>query len=371
MVQRTKPGHRAFLRYVVAIVLGALLIYQYAVPRTAPEQTNVGAGVSDPDGAAIESEVAVEGQAHLEKESTVLKSTPSTQEPDTSSAANEARLHVVIAHYEEDPFYIRTWLDDLRTVPYVKSLGLHVTIYTKGSSDPAQIRATTAAEEVIQLSNTGREGGTYLHHILKHYEDPPFFTLFTQAYLRQAQQEGSGAKAGHLVDWLLDRLNNKFDDSTGFLSLDRKHDICYCGHCMDIGQDFYHSKKDFYPLWPQLYALITGKVCHHKQPTIMSFNGHFIVSRKRILALPRHIYEYIQELVNASEDHWVHTEEEPKWFDKKKGKSIPSNPKFGHTLERLWHTLFACDSPDVVEDCDIEGLKVEGQGGCMCRDTGR
>ena len=361
MVQRSKPEHRRLFRYVIAVVLGALLIY--AVSRTVPEQTETGANLSQHHGTAIQGGVAIEGQTPLAEDSSVPEPNSSSPEPNTSSSVNKARLHVVIAHYEEDPFYIRTWLDDLRTLAYVKSLGLHITVYTKGSSNPAQIKATTAADEVVQLPNTGREGGTYLYHILKHFEDPPPFTLFTQAYLKKAQQEGSGAKAGHLVDWLLDRLKHKFDDSTGFMSLDRKHDICYCGHCVDI-------KKDFYPLWPQLYTLVTGKVCRQKQPTIMSFNGHFIVSRRRILALPRHMYEYLQELVDAPEDHWIHTEEEPKWFDKQKGKSNPSNPKFGHTLERLWHTLFACDSVDVVEDCEIDAMKAEGKGGCMCRDPG-
>ena len=209
--------------------------------------------------------------------------------------------------------------------------------------------------------NTGREGGTFLHHILEHYDHLPPFTLLTQAYLKKVQQECSGERAGHFTDWITDRLTNRFDNMTGFMSMDRKHDICYCGHCQDIN-------KDFYPLWPQLYSLITGGVCRHDQPTIMSFNGHFIVSRKRILARSRNVYAYLRWLVDAPEDHWVHTEKEPKWFEKKKGKSTPSNPKFGHTLERLWHTLFACDSPDVVEDCDIEGLKVEDKGGCMCRD---
>ena len=343
MVQRSPPGHRLCLRYAIAIVLGVLLIY--CLSQASQNRDVLNEDLSRHYGTATQEEVEISNIAQA-----------------TSPSAENAHLHVVIAHHEEDPFYIRTWLEDLRTVPYVSRLGLYVTIYTKGTMDPARILETTAAQEVIQLSNIGREGGTHLHHILKKYEDLPPFTLFTQAYLKKAQQEGYGGEAGHLTDWLMDRLNNKFDNSTGFMSLDRKHDLCYCGHCVDIN-------KDFYPLWPQFYTLITGRVCHQKEPTIMSFNAHFVVSRKRILARPRHVYKYLQELVDAPEDHWIHAEKEPKWFEKKKGKSIPSNPKFGHTVERLWHTLFACDSVDVVEDCDIEGMTAEGKGGCMCRDV--
>ena len=344
MVQTFQPIHRLCLRYVVAIALGFILIYYFSL--ASPHNDAREKGLSPHNGTAVQEEVELSRLAE-------------TQSP---SSGNGARLHVVVAHHEENPIFIRTWLDDLRSISHVKQHGLYVTIYTKGTMNPAQILETTAAQEVIQLSNIGREGGTHLHHILKIYEDPPPVTLFTQAYLKMAQHEGSGEKAGHLTDWLMDRLNNRFDNSTGFMSLDRKHDVCYCGHCLDMN-------SDYYPLWPQLHTLITGRVCHQGEPTIISFNAHFIVSRKRILNRPRSTYQYLQELVDAPEDHWVHAEELPRWFEEKKGKSVPDNPKFGHTLERLWHTLFACDTADVVEDCDVEGMKPEGKGGCMCRDV--
>lgn len=344
MVQEFVPTYRLGLRYGVAIVLGVIFLYYLSL--SLPVTDVRGHGLSQHNGTATQEEVE-------------LSISTGAQPP---SSADGAHLHVVVAHHEEDPVFIRTWLDDLRSVTYVKQHGLHVTIYTKGTMDPARILETTAAQEVIQLPNIGREGGTHLHHILKTYDHPPPFTLFTQAYLKKAQHEGSGETAGHLVDWLIDRLNNRFDRLTGFMSLDRKHDICYCGHCMDMD-------ADFYPLWPQFYTLITGRVCHQDEPTIISFNAHFIVSRQRILNRPKHIYQYLQELVDAPTDHWIHAEKLPGWFEQKKGKSVPSNPKFGHTLERLWHTLFACDNADVVEDCDIEGMQAEGDGGCMCRDV--
>lgn len=59
---------------------------------------------------------------------------------------------------------------------------------------------------------------------------------------------------------------------------------------------------------------------------------------------------------------------EPKWFEKKIGRSLPSNPKFGHTLEGLCRTIFRCTKPADVVDWDVNGTKVEGPGGCSCRD---
>ena len=280
-----------------------------------------------------------------------------------SPSLTRPEFHVVVAHYEEEPYFIRTWLDDLREIPYIQELGLYITIYTKGpNSDTENIKKATGADSVIKLPNIGREGGSYLTYILENYGDPPLFTLFAQSYLKMAQKTEKGPTEGHLADWLNTRLKDRFSKQTGFMSLDRKHDICYCGHCEDM------KREDFYPLWSQLYALITGQVCQQHEGHIVSFNGHFIVSRRRMLDRPRHIYEYLAELVNAPEEHWIHTEPEPTWFDKDKGKSKPSNPKFGHTLERLWHSLFDCDGPEKVKDCEIVGMKAEGPGGCSCND---
>ncbi len=269
------------------------------------------------------------------------------------------QFDVVIAHHSEEPYYIKVWTDSLRSIPYMQELGIRIIIYTKGSMDTTAIKEASGADEVIQLPNVGREGGTYLHHLLSVYDDPPRFTLLAQAKLRKAQEEGSGK----MTQWLQDRLRTKFGNETGFMSMDRKHDICYCGHCTDMG------RNDFYPLWPQIYSMLQGKVCQRLEGHVLSFNGHFIVSRNRILARPREIYRYLQTLVDAPADHWIHSEPEPGWFEKDKGKSMPSNPKFGHTLERLWHTVFDCDDPEQVVDCDMKGMRAEGPGGCSCRDA--
>ena len=295
--------------------------------------------------------IGPDGAVYIQAPAAVPNSrTPATSKP---------QLDVVIAHHAEEPYYIKVWTNSLRSVPYMQELGMRIIIYTKGSMEPAAIKEASGADDVIQLPNVGREGGTYLHHLLSVYDDPPHFTLFAQAKLKKGQEEGSG----EMTKWLQDRLRTKFDNETGFMSMDRKHDICYCGHCTDMGRD------EFYPMWPQIYSMLQGKVCQRLEGHVLSFNGHFIVSRKRVLARSRGTYEYLQALVDAPEDHWIHSEPEPKWFDKEKGKSIPSNPKFGHTLERLWHTIFTCDDPANVVDCDMKGMKAEGPGGCSCKDA--
>ena len=277
---------------------------------------------------------------------------------------NGPELHAVIAHHSENPLLIKAWTDSLRSIPYARQLGTKVIIYTKGLSSQTDISALqndTGADSVISLPNIGREGSIYLHHILDHYHNPPAYTLFAQAEPQAAQIE-SGPRMGALQDWLMDRLKRRFTSTTAFMSLASHHDIGRCGYYTDMS-----PQGHIYPLWPQLYALIEGNVCAKNQTQVTTYHGHFIVSRQRILARPRKLYKHLQELVNAPEDHWIHGEQDPTWFEQHKGPSKPSNPKFGHTLERLWHTMFGCGDPAEVVDCDVSGgFGVQGPGGCSC-----
>lgn len=284
-----------------------------------------------------------------------------------STPSNGAGFQIVISHHTEEPFYIARWLHSLRSIPSIATLGTQTVIYTKGPvTDLAGIKDISTADVVLPLKNVGREGSTFLHHLLANYDHLPAYTLFTQAIIKKAQKEGAADAddAGTLLPWLTSRLAQRFDQNlTGFLSLDRKHDICHCGHCTDI-----HNRDEFYPLWPQLFAMMEGRVCQAREPSVLSFNGHFIVSRKRIRERPRELYEYLAGLVDAPEGHWLHEETFPQWFDRDKGKSTPEDPKFGHTLERLWHVIFKCANIADVRDCEVKEGEEEGQGGCSCND---
>ncbi|MDI1485877.1 MAG: hypothetical protein OHK93_004066 [Ramalina farinacea] len=285
---------------------------------------------------------------------------------DIPTPSNGKAIHIVVSHYTEEPFYIARWLSSLRSIPSIATLGTYAIIFTKGPiTDVAGLKEVATADAVMHVPNIGREGSTYLNHILANWDDLPPYTLFTQAIIKKAQKEGAAdaEDSGTLLPWLTSRLAEKFDNNTGFMSLDRKHDICYCGHCTDI-----HNRDEFYPLWPQLFAMMEGRVCGAGEPSVLSFNGHFIVSRKRIRERPKELYGYLRDLVDAPEGHWLHEESFPKWFDREKGKSSPQDPKFGHTLERLWHILFKCYDIADVRDCEVKEGEDEGQGGCSCND---
>ena len=76
---------------------------------------------------------------------------------------NTNELTIVVARYEEDVQWTEAYSDIC-------------TLYNKGSSKP-----NAALPFVIRLENTGREGHTYLYHIISNYESLSANLVFTQA----------------------------------------------------------------------------------------------------------------------------------------------------------------------------------------------
>jgi len=91
------------------------------------------------------------------------------------------QIHVVISHYNEDFDLARTYLDELRDVFANKDMATVVFLYTKNQIvDLAIAKQRTGANCATRLPNTGREGGTYLYHMLHMRQHLGDFTLFTQ-----------------------------------------------------------------------------------------------------------------------------------------------------------------------------------------------
>jgi len=87
----------------------------------------------------------------------------------------------VIARYTEDLEWIQ---EVISNIPNLK----RVFIYNKGEPLPkttlqAILKHTPAFVTEISLPNYGREGNTYLTHIISLYEDLPDLTIFTQGFI--------------------------------------------------------------------------------------------------------------------------------------------------------------------------------------------
>lgn len=86
-----------------------------------------------------------------------------------------------------------------------------------------------------------------------------------------------------------------------------------------------------------------------------AWSGQFAVSKYRIIANPYEHYAYLSELLEAPEGHWVHEG----WGPNDSGG--PSNPIFGHAVERSWPSIFDCAESRIQEECpDGEGSPAKG-----------
>jgi hypothetical protein len=81
-------------------------------------------------------------------------------------------VDIVIAYYNEDLANTQAHMQNVRSRRFIQARQNRVLIYNKGSRTEHEIRRglkLKRSDEVIPLPNVGREGQTYLAHILLHY----------------------------------------------------------------------------------------------------------------------------------------------------------------------------------------------------------
>ena len=261
--------------------------------------------------------------------------------PSSLQHQKQPQFQLVISVYNENLHQVKEWVDALREMPFVRELGSTVTVYTKNEhANLDQVKEILNAAEVIRLPNVGREQGTFMHHINKTYDHIYPYTMFSQAGITGLNQLANASSP--FVDWLDESLRYKFTNETKFFNLHGGEPLfCVCGNC----------PNGYFPLLPQLQALYENQICESTTKQSISWLGQFIVAKERVIARPRWVYEYIGSLVDAPEGHWIHEQEEPAALKEALGKSMPDNPLFGHTVERIWPTLFNCSNEPEMEGC--------------------
>ncbi|WWC90332.1 uncharacterized protein L201_005265 [Kwoniella dendrophila CBS 6074] len=254
----------------------------------------------------------------------------------SSSWKVKSDFDIVVSHYNEDVGMMKDSINGvLHRLPRRKSR--RVIIYCKGPPNETSLKALSdISDEVVQLENVGREGETYLSHIVRHYETPftnlAGHTIFMQPHL-----------AWH---WLfLPRLERDLDQNTGFLSFGP-----YISHI--CGKD---SHDQHNPRMADIYSMFRMDLCP-PDSILGTWAGQFVVSRQRILENPLRAYENLRNKFHEPKEHWIYKEG---WWNNE-----PSNPTLGHALERSWPMIFNCTDPTKVETCKEEGPT----GLCQCSD---
>jgi hypothetical protein len=254
-------------------------------------------------------------------------------------------MEVVLSMFKEPVDEVSQLVFNLKSIPALSDA--HFTIYIKDSeADNEDIKQRTGADHVASLPNIGREGETYLNHILNNWHSLARQTMFLQADIHNPRE-------------FFTHINNYYSRyHTGFLSLGWSGAVCNCENCGD--RLFWRDNTHFLP---QIYNRInTSGTCSN---VLLSYKGQFVVSAARIRGIDKDIYHSLWQAF-VDEESWTH---QPEYLQGRPDSM--SQPEFGYTMERMWNLLFQCSDVEVAWKCPsmVSGWRIGGDiGDCQCFD---
>lgn len=280
------------------------------------------------------------------------------------SYSASSRFDIVVSMYMEDPSSVKLMINQIKSTTLLQLLDFQghkprVILYTKDSSaNLDSLQRSTGADIVERQENVGREGGTYLKHIIDKWDSLAEQTMFLQAH-------------AHNMREIIPRINDYLIRDTGMLSLGFTGVTCSCGSCDDRW-----GWEDQSKIIPAIYEKIYGASCDPSQSILLSYKGQFVASAKRIRGVSRDIFVELFKAISSNEG-WnlehnttvLHGHN----IGGVTGKESPSNPFFGFTLERLWSLVMQCATDERVAARCPSLLSGRGIGGlaqdCQCLDT--
>lgn len=240
-------------------------------------------------------------------------------------------LDVVVARYD------RPWEDTMNEVDLLlhaenlQDLQVRIIVYNKGvdemDSDELVLRPNL---KIIPLENIGREGGSYLEHIVSRWDELARQTLFIQEW-------------PHDTGLLRQRIADYLAPSTGFMSLSYAGVITDCHHPHD--RSWSQDSKVVSGLYEKFNSLPASEC----KDVVLTYRGQFIASGARIRGNDKSLYEgMLRELQDP--ESWMHSEQftnSPWNRDIRPADSLKS-PVFGYTLERMWGVMMQCSNARVA-----------------------
>ena len=214
---------------------------------------------------------------------------------------NNNNIIIIISRYNEN-------LEWLKDEPFNK---YPVIIYNKGPND--DFYKPEKLIKIVKLENIGREGHTYLYHIINNYDNLYNVNIFLPgSAVNEHKKQHTRTLFNHIEE------NNK----AVFLSHNTTLDYFY-----DFTLETYSSSDDNNrTLNPENMLEISpikpfGKWFEHNFNNIdlryYTFGGMFSVSKEDIIQHPKSHYEKLIKYIDNS-----------------------SNPEVGHYLERSWYAVF-------------------------------
>lgn len=257
----------------------------------------------------------------------------------------QSPVEIVLSMYKEPIDEVDKLIGNLKSMPGLSDA--RVTIYIKdGEANSTLVSQQTGADHATTLPNIGREGETFLNHIINRWDTLARQTVFLQAGIHNPRE-------------FFTHISNYYSRSqTGFLNLGWSGAVC---NCEDCGDRF--SWDDNVHLFPRIYNRIyNSTTCDN---VLLSYKGQFIVSAARIRGIDKDIYYDLWKAF-VDKEGWAHQAE----FLQGRPDSM-SAPDFGYTMERIWNLLFQCSTSDVAWKCPslVSKWRIGGDiSDCQCFD---
>ncbi|KAH9886420.1 hypothetical protein F4778DRAFT_774083 [Xylariomycetidae sp. FL2044] len=239
-------------------------------------------------------------------------------------------LDIVIAWYDEPVDQVIKTAQVVLGLPAMEQRKMRTIVYNKGHLNETELvsKFPTESELVIrQLENVGREGETYLSHILDEKQDWASHTVFMQA-------------EPHQTGYIRARLRDYLVANTGFLSLGSARNYCLsCETCNDHSGWIEEGTtiRDLYD------RANPRSSC---EDLSLTYRGQFVVSARRMKQADRALFSEMRDRVIAED-------------------------QFGYTLERFWGVVFGC--PRISQSCPTLLSQWMGSRGavedCQCLDA--
>ncbi|GAA5844306.1 hypothetical protein JCM9279_001762 [Rhodotorula babjevae] len=281
-------------------------------------------------------------------------------------------LDIVIAHHSHPPADVAHHIAAVRLIPLARKSRVRVYLYEKGDwTDEELWRGLSGAMDprkdgLVRLPNVGREGGTYLEHIVAHYNASMPSSSPSSSAASWLPGLGLGRDARPLADTTLflqehlawtgvaaPRLRRTLSTRTAFASLG-PYQTNLCGLDSEVHTQMGGIRD--------IFEMVKGRPCvegNEEDRVLSTWAGQFAASRRTLLKNELGVYERLVRMVEAPDDDPIHKQYNPS------GPSTSSNPAFGHALERSWPLLLHCDDKRIAETCRDGGWE---PGDCQCEE---
>ena len=154
---------------------------------------------------------------------------------------------IVLSYYAEDIDFVARYIRHLKELSSLQKLHPRIIVYNKNARINTDTLKDLLQADIVQLlPNVGREGATYLHHIIENYDLLGNHTLFSQAGVE-------GITGTGLADWYADRLDKQFNASVGFMPL--------VSNSMITAYDCGSHRWGHFPRMIQIWSMLEQSLC--------------------------------------------------------------------------------------------------------------